>query len=86
MIADANDPKFQEEWMPCHVLDANNVIIPYVVWADTETGEAVCLCRQADGAFEMSVDDRGELAPKKEWKTHPAPLRLSRIQKEASDA
>jgi hypothetical protein len=86
MIADVSDLKFQEEWMPCHVLDSHNFLIPYVVWADTEAGEVACLCLQADGTFEMSVDDRGQWTPKKEWKKYPAPLRLSRTPKAASDA
>jgi len=77
VIADANDPKFMRDWWPCRLFDATGAEIHgYVVWADTETGEVVTICPRHDGGLEMAVDDRGQRAPKKEWKTYPAPLRL----------
>jgi hypothetical protein len=60
----------------CRLYDANGVQIHYAVWADTDTGEVVVLCRDSDGRIEPATDDSGRETVKKEWQQHPAPLRL----------
>ena len=58
----------------CDVFDANGVPLKYVVWCDTETGEAVHIVRP----LEFTIDDDGEAGVRKEWRQHPAPLKFSR--------
>lgn len=59
---------------PGHLFDANGVELLYVVWADTETGEAVHLINGDDGRFEMTHDETGRQTAAKAWRRHPAPL------------
>jgi hypothetical protein len=58
----------------CDVFDANGVPLKYVVWCDTETGEAVHITQP----LESTVDEGGEAGLRKEWRQHPAPLKFSR--------
>jgi hypothetical protein len=56
--------------------DANGASIsPYCVWADTETGESVHVALDADGGFDFTTDDAGQVTVRKEWLEHPAPLK-----------
>jgi hypothetical protein len=62
------------EHVACEVWDANGVPLKYVMWCDTETGEAVHIVRP----LEFTIDDDGEAGVRKEWRQHPAPLTFSR--------
>jgi hypothetical protein len=72
-----------EEWVvilkvpedcACDVFDASGVRLEYVVWCDTETGEAVHIVQP----LEFTIDDDGEAGVRKEWRQHPAPLKFNR--------
>jgi hypothetical protein len=74
-----------EEWVvilkvpedcACDVFDANGVPLKYVVWCDTETGEAVHIVQP----LEFTIDDDGEAGVRKEWRQHPAPLKFNRFR------
>ena len=59
---------------PGQIFDANGAQLLYVVWADTETGEAVHLIRD-DERFRTTIDETGRETAAGEWREHPAPLR-----------
>lgn len=59
---------------PGQLFDANGEELLYVVWADTETGEAVHLIKRFDGRFEMTHDETGRVTAMKAWRQHPSPL------------
>ena len=60
----------------CDVFDANGVRLEYVVWCDTETGEAVhIVC-----PLESTIDEDGDAVVRKEWRQHPAPLKFNRLR------
>lgn len=59
---------------PGSLFDASGTELLYVVWADTETGEAVHLVKGEDGQFELTTDESGQQDVRKEWRQHPAPL------------
>ena len=59
---------------PCQVFDANGKPLEYVVWCDTETGEAVHLVIP----LEEVVGEDGTPEARKEWRQHPAPLSFVR--------
>jgi len=56
------------------VFDANGYPLNWVVWADTETGEAVYIVKEEDNKTKMVINEAGELVAATEWKQHPAPL------------
>lgn len=60
----------------CNVFDANGVPLEYVVWCDTETGEAVHVVHP----LESTVDEGGEAGLRKEWRQHPVPLKFNRLR------
>lgn len=62
---------------PCDVFDANGEPLLYVVWCDTDTGEAVHLVKDEDG-FVMAHDEDGCQAAVRVKKDHPAPLTFVR--------
>lgn len=54
---------------------ANGVELRYVVWADTETGEAVHIVFDDDNRPVTTHDEQGCVGVKTEWRQHQAPLR-----------
>ena len=58
----------------CDVFDANGVPLKFVVWCDTETGEAVHITQP----LEPTVDENGEVVLRKEWRQHPATMKFNR--------
>lgn len=67
-----------ETHAPGMLFDANGTELLYVIWADTETGEAVHLVKGDDGKFEQTHDDTGRPTVAKAWRQHQAPLRYER--------
>jgi hypothetical protein len=63
-----------ETHAPGSVFDANGRELLYVIWADTETGEAVHLVKGDDNRFQVARDDTGSETTAKNWEQHPAPL------------
>lgn len=57
------------------VFDANGIRLEYLVWCDTETGEAVHVIMP----IEPVINDAGEEVFKTKWYQHPAPLSYRKI-------
>lgn len=55
--------------------DATGAELKYVVWADTETGEAVHVVFDDDGRVSRTHDEQGQAVVKTQWRQHQAPLR-----------
>ena len=58
----------------CDVFDANGKSLEYVVWCDTDTGEAVHIVMPPEAV----AGEDGTLEARKEWRQHPAPLTFVR--------
>jgi len=58
----------------CQVFDSNGKPLEYVVWCDTETGEAVHIVIP----IEAVAGEDGTLEAQKEWRQHPPPLTFVR--------